>query len=80
MTHSPETATFSAAAEAGGKLRAAQRAVEGGFRRHCFYNHSEVMPDDDSSVYELLSERNNIVVIADEAHAPSTALTRSSAI
>lgn len=26
------------------------------------------MPDDDASMYETLSERNNIVVIADEAH------------
>ena len=33
-----------------------------------FTTIQKFMPDDDSSVYELLSERDNIVVIADEAH------------
>lgn len=33
-----------------------------------FTTIQKFIPDDDSSVYELLSERNNIVVIADEAH------------
>ncbi|MEG6572804.1 type I restriction endonuclease subunit R [[Clostridium] cellulosi] len=33
-----------------------------------FTTIQKFIPDDDSSVYELLSERDNIVVIADEAH------------
>jgi len=33
-----------------------------------FTTIQKFMPDDDSSVYELLSDRDNIVVIADEAH------------
>jgi len=33
-----------------------------------FTTIQKFIPDNDSSVYELLSERDNIVVIADEAH------------
>ncbi|WP_204264967.1 hypothetical protein, partial [Escherichia coli] len=33
-----------------------------------FTTIQKFQPDDGSSVYELLSERSNIIVIADEAH------------
>jgi len=52
-------------AESCGQLKELLKVASGGI---VFTTIQKFMPDDDSSVYELLSERNNIVVIADEAH------------
>jgi len=46
-------------------LKGLLRVASGGI---VFTTIQKFMPDDDSSAYELLSERDNIVVIADEAH------------
>jgi len=52
-------------AESCGQLKDLLKVASGGI---VFTTIQKFMPDDDSSVYELLSARDNIVVIADEAH------------
>lgn len=46
-------------------LKSLLKVASGGI---IFATIQKFMPDDNASVYELLSDRNNIVVIADEAH------------
>ena len=41
---------------------------ECGFRRDRVYHHSEILPEAGRAGYDRLSDRTNIVVIADEAH------------
>ena len=52
-------------AESCAQLKELLKVASGGI---VFTTIQKFMPDDDSSVYELLSKRDNIVVIADEAH------------
>ena len=52
-------------AESCAHLKELLKVASGGI---VFTTIQKFIPEDDSSVYELLSERDNIVVIADEAH------------
>ena len=52
-------------ADSCGELKTLLKVASGGI---VFTTIQKFIPDDNKSVYELLSERDNIVVIADEAH------------
>jgi type I restriction enzyme, R subunit len=56
------------AAGAGGEPRAPARAARGGGGRRGLHHHPEVLSRGEGRPHPTLSERRNIVVIADEAH------------
>ena len=67
-TFAPLPGPVASAPSPGGEPGGSARQTRGRVRRRSVHHHSEVLPRGKGDRHPLLSERRNIVVIADEAH------------
>lgn len=50
------------------RSRCRARTTQRQFWWHCIYDRAKILPQDDETIYPKISDRANIVVLADEAH------------